>query len=73
MRGKKARFAVPVTGIYTVEDNLVVPVESARLQGAELIEPHGIGHPGYAAFTPRARLGHCDTVAGYPSMRAQPR
>jgi pimeloyl-ACP methyl ester carboxylesterase len=43
---QEGRFAVPVTSIYTAEDNMVVPVESARLQGAESIELHGIGHLG---------------------------
>jgi pimeloyl-ACP methyl ester carboxylesterase len=44
--GQEGRFAVPVTSIYTVADNLVVPVESAQLQGAESIELRGIGHLG---------------------------
>ena len=43
---QEGRFAVPVTSIYTAEDNMVVPLESARLQGAESTELHGIGHLG---------------------------
>ena len=43
---QEGRFAVPVTSIYTAEDNMVVPVESARLQGAESTELRGIGHLG---------------------------
>lgn len=43
---QEGRFAVPVTSIYTAEDNMVVPVESARLRGAESTELRGIGHLG---------------------------
>lgn len=43
---QEGRFAVPVTSIYTAEDNMVVPVESARLQGTESTELRGIGHLG---------------------------
>jgi pimeloyl-ACP methyl ester carboxylesterase len=43
---QEGRFAVPITSIYSLEDNLVVPAESARLQGAELHELRGIGHLG---------------------------
>lgn len=43
---QEGRFGVPVTSIYTAEDNMVVPVESARLQGTESTELRGIGHLG---------------------------
>jgi pimeloyl-ACP methyl ester carboxylesterase len=41
---QEGRLGVPVTSIYSLEDNLVVPAESARLQGAELHELRGVGH-----------------------------
>ena len=43
---QEGRFTVSVTSIYTAEDNMVVPFESARLQGAESTELRGIGHLG---------------------------
>jgi pimeloyl-ACP methyl ester carboxylesterase len=43
---QEGRFAVPLTSIYTLEDNLVVPASSARLAGAELHELRGVGHFG---------------------------
>ena len=43
---QEGRFAVPVASIYSLEDNLVVPCDSARLQGAELHELPGVGHLG---------------------------
>ncbi len=43
---QEGRFTVPVASIYGVEDNLVVPAGSARLQGAEMHELRGIGHFG---------------------------
>jgi hypothetical protein len=39
-------FAVPMASIFSLEDNLVVPAGSARLQGAELHSLRGIGHLG---------------------------
>jgi len=38
--------AVPITSIYSLEDNLVVPARSAALGHADLIELRGIGHFG---------------------------
>jgi pimeloyl-ACP methyl ester carboxylesterase len=43
---QEGRFAVPMASIYSLEDNLVVPAGSARLQGAESHELRGIGHLG---------------------------
>lgn len=43
---QEGRFTVPVASIYGVEDNLVVPAGSARLQGAEMHELRGVGHFG---------------------------
>jgi|SRR5271166_722417 len=43
---QEGRFTVPIASICTAEDNLVVPADSARLEGAELHELHGVGHLG---------------------------
>jgi pimeloyl-ACP methyl ester carboxylesterase len=43
---QEGRFAVPIASIYSVDDNLVAPGGSARLQGAELHELSGVGHLG---------------------------
>jgi pimeloyl-ACP methyl ester carboxylesterase len=43
---QEGRFSVPIASIYTREDNLVAPADSARLQGAELHELRGVGHLG---------------------------
>ena len=37
---------VPLTSIYSLEDNLVVPARSAVLEGARVLELRGIGHVG---------------------------
>lgn len=37
---------VPITSIYSLEDNLVVPARSAALRHARLIELRGVGHMG---------------------------
>jgi pimeloyl-ACP methyl ester carboxylesterase len=50
---QEGRFAVPMASIYSLEDNLVVPAGSARLQGAESHELRGIGHLGMLR-SPRA-------------------
>lgn len=39
-------LGIPVTSIYSLEDNLVVPARSATLEHAHLIELRGIGHLG---------------------------
>ena len=43
---QEGRFAVPIASIYTREENLVAPADSARLEGAELHELRGVGHFG---------------------------
>jgi|SRR5450631_1699445 pimeloyl-ACP methyl ester carboxylesterase len=43
---QEGRFTVPISSIYSLEDNLVAPAGSARLQGAELHEVRGVGHFG---------------------------
>ncbi len=45
-RAQEGRFTVPVTSIFTAQDNLVAPGSSARLEGAELHELRGVGHLG---------------------------
>ncbi len=40
------RPQVPLTSIYSLEDNLVVPARSAVLEGARVLELRGIGHVG---------------------------
>lgn len=43
---QEGRFMVRIASIFSGEDNLVVPADSARLEGAELHELHGVGHLG---------------------------
>jgi len=43
---QEGHFAAPVTSIYSLEDNLVVPPRSARLAGAPAHELRGFGHLG---------------------------
>jgi len=43
---QEGAFGVPIATIYSLEDNLVAPPHSARLQGAESHELRGIGHLG---------------------------
>ena len=38
------RLAIPVTSLYSVDDNYIVPADSARLGGARAIELQGLGH-----------------------------
>jgi pimeloyl-ACP methyl ester carboxylesterase len=46
-------FSVPLVSIYSVDDNLVAPADSARLDGAENHEVRGVGHLGMLR-SPRA-------------------
>lgn len=41
---QEGRFDIPVTTIYSLDDNYVVPAGSARLEGARALELHGLGH-----------------------------
>jgi predicted alpha/beta hydrolase family esterase len=43
---QEGQFSVPVTSIYSLEDNLVAPPRSSELRGAELREIAGVGHFG---------------------------
>lgn len=43
---QKGGLGIPVTTIYSIDDNYVVPAGSARLEGARTLELHGIGHLG---------------------------
>lgn len=49
---QEGRFAVPIASIFSAEDNLVAPAASARLEGAELHELHGVGHLGILRSRP---------------------
>jgi pimeloyl-ACP methyl ester carboxylesterase len=40
------RAAVPITSIYSLEDNLIVPARTAVLRHAHMVELRGIGHLG---------------------------
>jgi len=46
---QEGRWRVPVTSIYTLEDNLVAPARSPVLLGAKLHEMRGLGHFGLLA------------------------
>jgi triacylglycerol lipase len=41
---QEGHLAVPLTSIYSREDNLIAPSRSARLEGAEAHELRGLGH-----------------------------
>ena len=41
---QEGHFPVPVASIYSIDDNLVAPPTSAKLEGASLFELRGIGH-----------------------------
>ncbi|HYB33649.1 MAG TPA: alpha/beta fold hydrolase [Steroidobacteraceae bacterium] len=41
---QEGRLPVPVTSIYSLQDNLIAPARSAVLQGARLHELRGLGH-----------------------------
>jgi triacylglycerol esterase/lipase EstA (alpha/beta hydrolase family) len=41
---QEGRFTVPVVSIYSLEDNLLAPADTARLEGAKLHELRGLGH-----------------------------
>jgi hypothetical protein len=41
---QEGQLPVPVTTLYSLEDNFILPTRSARLQGARAIELRRIGH-----------------------------
>lgn len=41
---QEGRLEVPLTSVYSLDDNYVVPAQSARLNGARTIELQGLGH-----------------------------
>lgn len=41
---QEGRLGIPVTTLYSLDDNYIVPAESARLDGARAIELEGLGH-----------------------------
>ncbi len=51
----------PATSIYTRYDNIVLPTESAKMEGAQLIELDGMGHTALL-FHPRSLQTVVDTV-----------
>ena len=53
---QEGRLGIPFTTIYSLDDNYVVPADSARLQGARAVELHGIGHLGL--LESKAALAH---------------
>ncbi len=54
--GEGASLEVPVTSIYSLHDNLIVPPRSAMLAGARLHELRGIGH--LRLLTARQSIDH---------------
>lgn len=46
---QEGRFDIPVTTLYSLDDNYIVPASSACLQGAQAVEVQGIGHLGLLA------------------------
>lgn len=43
---QEGRLDIPMTTLYSLDDNYVVPARSARFQGARAIELRGVGHLG---------------------------
>ena len=41
---QEGRLDIPVTTLYSLDDNYIVPAGSSRLQGARAIELQGLGH-----------------------------
>ena len=41
---QEGRLDIPVTTLYSLDDNYIIPAGSARLQGARAIELQGLGH-----------------------------
>lgn len=41
---QEGRLDIPVTTLYSLDDNYVVPASSARLRGARALELQGLGH-----------------------------
>jgi pimeloyl-ACP methyl ester carboxylesterase len=49
---QEGHFTAPLTSIYSLEDNLVVPARSSRLEGAHSHELRGFGHLGLLSSRP---------------------
>jgi pimeloyl-ACP methyl ester carboxylesterase len=43
---QEGRLAIPVTTLYSLDDNYIIPAASARLEGARVVEFDGLGHLG---------------------------
>ena len=41
---QEGRLGVPLTSLYSLDDNLIAPATSAAIRGARLIELRGLGH-----------------------------
>lgn len=46
---QEGRLGVPMTTLYSLDDNYVLPASSARFEGARTIELRGLGHLGLLA------------------------
>jgi triacylglycerol esterase/lipase EstA (alpha/beta hydrolase family) len=44
--GQEGRLPVPMTTLYSLEDNYIIPADSAVLAGARAVELRGVGHLG---------------------------
>ena len=53
---QEGHLAAPLTSIYSLEDNLVVPSRTARLEGAQAQELRGFGH--LALLRSRGAIAH---------------
>jgi triacylglycerol esterase/lipase EstA (alpha/beta hydrolase family) len=62
---QEGRMPVPLTCIYSLNDNLVTPARSAVLEGAKRVELRGLGHLSLLS----ARTATDCTVAALTSLR----
>lgn len=63
--GESTPPEVPITSLYSVQDNLVVPARSAVLDGARSLEFSGVGHMGL--LFRRASIDAAITALGAPA------
>lgn len=52
---QEGRFALPLTSLYSLDDNLIIPASSAVLRGARSVELRGVGHLGLLRSAPALR------------------
>lgn len=67
---QEEHFPVPVSSIYSIDDNLVMPATSAILAGAQLCELQGLGHMSQLS-APAAIACTLQALSG-PACRHQP-